>query len=133
MEFPSEKKKWRKLCIMRYAQWCSFPSFFPRWILPSTNKKINSFLKSNIISDNVLLKQKIDNDFCLVGPYVKVRPGVAFVLVSWKVTLIFKLCYLMKRTCTKIFSLVRKLRQTKLTQLVTLFDETGSGLIPPVI
>jgi phosphatidylglycerophosphatase A len=40
-------KKWWKLCIMRYAQWCSFLAvFFFSRDTPSPNKRINSFLNA---------------------------------------------------------------------------------------
>jgi hypothetical protein len=42
----NRKKNLRKFCIMRYAQWCSIPSFF-LGDTPSPNKKINSFLKES--------------------------------------------------------------------------------------
>jgi hypothetical protein len=51
------RKKWRKLCIMRHAQWCSFPSFFFSGDTPSLNKKINSSYKS--INSQVNINQEV--------------------------------------------------------------------------
>jgi hypothetical protein len=58
MELSSEKK-WRKLSIMRYAQWCSFPSFFFfRVILHHQTKKLKSPLVYWTQKDN-------DTHFCI--------------------------------------------------------------------
>jgi hypothetical protein len=46
MEYPSGNK-WRKLCIILYAQWCSLLSFFFCTDTPIHQKK-NSFLKSSL-------------------------------------------------------------------------------------
>jgi hypothetical protein len=114
------KKKWWKFCIMRYAQWCSFPSFyFPDGYFHTQTKKIDSFLNTFhcysmiLMLCNMICCYQIFICWVYVLLYIYIaldldtfsRDTVIKIILGFFKILnnIFKICYIINESLTEIW------------------------------